>query len=184
MAEEKGSSDARGEQLISWRETFGILDDVFAAFIETNVNMGHHRTIDEILASHNRRRFYVYEHLQIPYLATTFTYEGTQAEWINIKLNCNGFTWPEPPSDSREFRYARHGARDWVTLPRGDFYAAVFPRMYEVFGSADDVCFYYAESARRADLKFFYDQDRIHVIVTFEMGHPYFDDHVESLRRR
>ena len=49
------------------------------------------------------------------------------------------------------------------------------------------VVMYYARDAHRVDMNFFYDKNP-HVIVTFEMGHPDFEDYLDdkymSRRRR
>ena len=179
-AEEKGAGAARLEEIGLCKDTFGVLDDVFRAFIETNG-----RPIDEVL-SVREKGFYVYEHLSIPYLATVFTFHdyGKDERWINVKLNCNGFVWPRPPSDAVPFPHRRHGCTGWVTLPISDFYPAVFPYMRSIFEHSDGIVMYYALDAKRVDIKFFYDGDRTNVLVAFEMGYPYYEDYIDSQYRQ
>ena len=168
--------DARSDEIAFCEESYGVLDDVFDSFLNSNAHLRQNRSLEDLLTPDppGYKRYYRYIHLGIPYLATTFTRHEDDARWINIKLNCNGFTWPRPPWWSGRCRYDRHGAAadSWRVLPTEDFYNRVFPKIQHSFYGADGVCFYYSTDARRVDMKFFYDADYTHVMLTFEMGHP------------
>lgn len=181
MAVELGNQDASSEVLQIWRDSFEVLDDVFASFVSTNISRGVHAPWDQIIHATNRhRRYFTYSHLSIPYRATTFVLEGGSSDWLNIKLNCNGFTWPSVPQRCTELDHPRHNATGWIVLPDGIFPQYVFPTISRYFDDADGLVIYYARDARRVDMKFFYDGDRPHVIVTFEMGYPEFEDYLDN----
>lgn len=180
MAREIGEADAQREIVQSWQDSFSVLDDVFESFVTTNVHLGRHYSWEEVRVPEDRKRYLRYEHLSIPYLATKFTVNNPMSQWVNIKLNCNGFTWPPPPERSISFHHPRHNATGWVVLPDGDFFPSVFPYMSQCFQDVDGVCMYYSQEARRIDMKFFFDGTRSHVLVTFEMGHPYFEDYLDN----
>jgi hypothetical protein len=170
-------------RLLSEDLKFDVLDRVFQGFVDTNCLGGHRRPFGEILATPcGRKDFYSYEHLGISYLATVFKRVFPRGEWLNIKLNCNGFLWPLAPSSSRRVEQPRHNSDGWVVIPRNLFFQS-FPRMTSSLAGADYACMYYAREARRVDIKFFFDSTGSHVLVTYEMGTPYFDDSLDDQYR-
>lgn len=181
MAQTIGNADAEREIIQAWCDSLSVLDDVFDSFVTTTVYRGRRVSWDELrTTSHTHKRYLTYEHLSIPYLATVFLHDTSRADWINIKLNCNGFMWPTPPLSWPELPHPRHNTTGWVVLPDGDFFSSAFPRIAQRFNDADGVALYYALDAQRLDMKIFYDDGRPHAEITFEMGYPFYDDIIDD----
>ena len=168
-------------EIQSWQH----LDGVFESFLRTNINGGRHISWEQVRAPGLYKRYFRYEHMSVPYLATKKTASYPMSERVTIKLNCSGFTWPPPPPERCvRLEHPRDNATGWVVLPDGDFFPSAFPNIARCFDDADGVCVYYARDARRIEMKFFYDDLGVaNVLVVFETGSPYYDDHLDSIYR-
>ena len=174
--EEYGRRDAFAQ--LTEELNFQVLDHVFDSFVRTNNLSGRNLSLDEILRCPPYKQYPPYEHLGIPYLSTIFRWISKK-DWVNIKLNCNGFLWPLPPSSAYHLPHTRHNTDGWVRMS-GAFFDASFPVLSAYFRDCN-AALYYARDARRVDIKIWCDDWDVNVIVTYEMGRPYFEDYLDSI---
>lgn len=132
------------------------------------------------LFSVKTKRYFNFDHLSIPYLATVFTVEGSDTDWLNIKLCNDGFEYLAKPGKP----ISRHRSDKWVSLPP-DNVAPYFPCIEAAakpyFSSART---FYNIHECRLDMKFFpKDTSKTpSMIVTYEPGYPFMDNEAEEWR--
>lgn len=151
-----------------------LLDTVFAAFFDTNIYRGQRHTFDQILGI-GSKRYFRFEHLSIPYLATTFTVDSFDRTWVNLKLVNDGFQYTP-----RSGRFVSpHKSDTWIELPPMEalqMFPSIIRAAKPLFKSA---CIYYNYAEQRVDIKLFPKEggrtDRA-MLITFEPGFPFMDD--------
>ncbi|KAJ3326869.1 hypothetical protein HDU76_012559 [Blyttiomyces sp. JEL0837] len=162
---------------------FSLLDDVFDCFIRTNAHRGANWSLQDMLtrSSYDRRGFR-FVHLDTLYRAEVFLYRGEDADWVNIKLVNNGFSYI--PKAGRLVP-PRHNADGWVLVALGTD-DVVLDRFCQHINAVPNSPFtstriFYNNKHHRLDIKV-YSQvaDVPHVLVTFEDGYPYYDESVPS----
>lgn len=158
---------------------FEILDDVFHAFLETNMRQGAHMTLEQILTTTltQGRRFLRYEHASIPYLATLYLYQGPDADWVCVKLCNNGFWYMKRPGET----FARHHSSGWISLP--DCFSQFKHTKAALPASYSRLAVFYNFNVQRLDIKLYSDDTSKapNLLITYEPGVPYDDDRIQPV---
>ena len=155
---------------------FEILDDVFAAFLESNSRGYDMKKISELGMDDVPRKTYLrYEHLSIPYRATMFFICGSKDVWLNLKLCNNGFVY----SSINGKKISRHKYDSWVCAD--NYVSKDMSKMVEAFRQAGytTVTAFYSFEEERLDIKVYRNhEDGPNLIVTYEPGYPDYDEEV------
>lgn len=165
------------EAALSKHHNLNLLDTVFDGFLKTNVFRGQNYQLCDLF-SVKSKRYFKFEHMSIPYLATVFTVEGHDTDWLNIKLCNGGFEYLAKPGKP----ISRHQSDQWVSLPPGNVlpcFTSIVAAAKPYFSSAR--IFYNAYECR-IDMKFFpKDPNKTPaMVVTYEPGYPFMDDEAEE----
>jgi len=165
------------EAALSKHHNLNLLDTVFKAFLMTNVFRGQNYQLRDLFLVKSRR-YFKFEHMSIPYLATVFTVEGHDADWLNIKLCNDGFEYLAKPGKP----ISRHCSDKWVSLPPGNvlpYFTSTVAAAKPYFSSAR---VFYNVHECRLDMKFFPKDTNTTpaMIVTYEPGYPYMDEEAEE----
>lgn len=173
VAEER---EASVTQYLQRHHKFELLDSVLTAFLETNTYRGSHYTLPELLNTPHKR-FFLFYHYSIPYLATVFPVDGATATWVNIKLCNDGFAYK--PREGTPI--ARHQSTNWVALPIPTFSPYVHT-IHATFSSTHkQIRAFYNFPMSRLDLKLYpRDPTGTHILITFEPGYPYVDEEMPA----
>lgn len=137
-----------------------------------NTNLEEFRTVEDIQQYYSHDSNYIYTtyfNHEIPYLATIFSYRTDKINWINIKLNNDGFVYKK----LKESYLARHNHDKWNILPSE--YHIYFTNLTNQFKNYSCSIFYNYSKAK-LDIKLYnknYDQkSQKHILITFEPGYP------------
>jgi hypothetical protein len=180
--QQRGASEGRTESFkvmvqseLAKSSDVELLDSVFKAFLMTNKHRHEHYTMEDLIRTSDTsfKRYFWFEHLSIPYLATVFTYQGHDYDWLNIKLCNDGFVYTP-----------RTGKSDtWETpLECLGFLSSTVKPLY------DSARVFYNYAEQRIDIKLYpiTPHGSPHgtpsppaLLVTFEPGTPYMDETVE-----
>lgn len=125
----------------------------------------------------SHKEFGTYQHAGIPYLFTLFVFhsawQGEREEWLNIKLNTNGFVFQRLATRSR---ISRHDDARWVRLSKSK--SSPYQGILSLFGNtAFTSKIYYNEYVKKVDIKLFSLNPGVvpSVLISFEEGHPEMD---------
>jgi hypothetical protein len=159
-----------------------LLDEVFDEFLSTNVFRSRNFALPDLLqAAGTAKKFLRYFHCGIPYLATVFTVQSHDGDWINIKLCHNGFQYK--PQQGRH--YSRHQSEGWVSLGHEAVatHLSKTKKHFHEAGYAEEdgcklalLCNY---QQQQVDVKITPagdDHSRPRILLTFESGYPDYDD--------
>ncbi|KAG2431487.1 hypothetical protein HXX76_009501 [Chlamydomonas incerta] len=154
------------------QEDFLQLDSVFEAFQQTNMFRGQHFKLVDICSSASVKRYFRFEHLGIPYLATVETWQAPEREYIVLRLPNYGYSYVSAAGQA----FYRHRCHGWVQL-NGTLAMEFFPRLCQqvVPAKFTSVGFTYNEAHNRIDIMLSREDDGAGLIIAFEPGYPYTD---------
>lgn len=162
------------EKLLRKFFRFELLDEVFGKFLETNLNKW---SLEQILTFRagvypGDRTYSTFFHAEIPYMATVFLFSKNGEEWVNVKLNNDGFWYDRIHGE--QF-ISRHNHDKWIRL--GIKYHKYFTVLRDAFRETHKILIYYNAHLKRVDVKLFSLDTTLHknVVVTFEPGYPDFE---------
>lgn len=186
MAEfEMGESDGHDEYTIYQMERladrffkFELLDEVFSEFLSSNrrnVTLQHILTFPKG-AYPGDRMYTTFFHAEIPYMATVFLYDKNGQEWVNVKLNNDGFWYGHILGSY----VSRHNHTKWIRLDQK--YHRYFETVIRAFQETHKVVIYYNQHLKRVDVKLFAIEPAVHkhVVLTFEPGYPDYEHEEEK----
>lgn len=147
-----------------------LLDDVFKAFMDTNIHQGRHFSFEDLLSISidMNKRYFKFEHISIPYLATVSLCKGPDIDIINIKFY-TPYTNLGPVIN-------RYKSDAWNILD--PLQAQYFPTLSSVAKTEYKATHvYYNLIRRRLDIKLYPKSlGTIGLIVSFAQGYAYMDD--------
>ena len=160
------------ERGLTQHTRMALLDDVFKAFSGTNIHQGMHYSFEDLLSIMDTR-YFKFEHLSIPYLATVSFYKGPDMDSIMIKLCNDGFEYITKLGPL----ISRHKSDTWIAL---DPHQALqhFPALSSVAKTLySSARVYYNYVEKRLDIKLYpRSVSTVGLTVTYEPGYPYMDD--------
>lgn len=162
------------------RHRFQLLYSVLQSFISTNTYRGRTFTFDQILRI-NSKIFFRFEHHDLPYIATVSSINGYDSDWINIKLNNNGFTYIPRKG---QLVPRRQNSDGWILM---EAWTQELPMLVSQLAGVANGAFssaraFYNWKHNRPDIKFYGKPDSgvPNVLITFEDGDPYYDEDVPA----
>ncbi|PNW80421.1 hypothetical protein CHLRE_07g317000v5 [Chlamydomonas reinhardtii] len=199
------------ETLFLGQQNAHLLDDVIVGFVNTNEFKQRRYTVQELMTcapSWGRPKHFKFVHAEIPYLATVDFWEGSQVDFVVIRLPNNGFTYRNLPCNlpcimstapgaaplrahahsgrHEEEEIHRHRHDGWVELD-GTLLMEFFPGLAKSLGANfTSILFFYNYKHQRIDMQLFTDDSCAPgLMLTFELGYPYVDDQCQRrpLRR-
>jgi hypothetical protein len=157
------------------QHNFKLLDEVFHQFLETNMYRGRHWDVLELLAySALSKRFFKFEHLAIPYLATLVMRDGHDASWLNIKLCNDSFVYEEKRTQDKHYFW--HESQGWQSLPKEQCLDHLSRLQAFATGRYEKFVTHYNALECRLDIQLFPISGVAgvpHLLITFENGYPF-----------
>lgn len=162
----------RLEQYYDKHHNFALLDNMFEAFVNTNVYREQNYTLANLIDTpFDKKRYFKFFSDKIPYLATVFTVDLFKGPQLTIKLPNVGFVYK--PKDG-VLVPPRHKSDDWVMLAH---FERCFPKLMAAATLYGSAVFMYSNKTNRVDLILEpHQQDLPSLCVTYEPGSPYYDD--------
>jgi hypothetical protein len=162
------------EKLLHRFFKFELLDEVFVAFFATNRTK---LSLPGLCAFPQGRYpqdkiYSTFFHADIPYMATVFLYTKDGDDWVNLKLNNDGFWYKQIHTEAY---ISRHSHDRWQKLPKS--YYKYFENVVASFQDTHRMCIYYNSFTKRVDIRLRSIDIKKHknVVITFEPGYPDFE---------
>lgn len=153
---------------------FELFDSVYKAFIDTNTYRGIHFTLSQLLETPHKR-FFLFFHRSIPYLARVCPVDGATGAWVNIKLYNEDFACKT--RESVPIALHRSSFGDRVSMGGAHNHPYLSSIQSTLYATHRRMRAFYSFRDSRFDIKIYpHDLQDVHVLLTFEPGYPYTDE--------